>query len=282
MNSDQPLNIPLRERLEKLNKSKEIARSFREINLSIPLEDSRALKEVEDTVLECTNYSWQIDSMLEDDKISPYEYEQISTHLEKINDLTHKLAEHHKENAKLMNKIIGIYNTLQVLIQEISYLSVSNDFDLSDEKEIAKEIGYLIEESVCCEVLERLSNYFVTRDDLYKNPEISKLEREIINSIKVVGNIENGVLLNVLYIKPSIVMDEILSSIEILRILVNPIHRIIKERYYREELKTAKIGLELVSEDKSLSIGETIKIKGLFSKKKGFSDFEELSEILNY
>ncbi len=283
MNSEYPLSIPLRERLEKLKQMKAIAKSFREENFSLPLDESKALKDLEDIVLECTNYGWQIDSMLEDDKISPYEFEQISTHLEKINDLTHKLAQNHRENAKLINKISSIYHTLYKLVQEVSYLSEDNDSGSTDNKYYSKEIGYQIEESRCCEVLEEMVTYFFEEEIPPTERNISKLERELLNSLEVISNIENGIILNVLYLKPPIVMDEILNSIEVLRILIDPIHTLIKNKYFREELKTAKIGLELISDDKSLNIGETIKIRGLFSsKKKRIPGLEEISEILDF
>ena len=269
MNGEYPENNPLKERLDKLRKLKEIAVTFREENLSLPLEESKKLKELEETVLECTNYGWQIDSMLEDEVISPYEYEQISMHLEKINDLTLKLAENHKENARILNKILKLYRLLRNLIKEVNLNSET------------KEVVYVIEENSCCEVLEEMIKHF--SKDVHNTLErSSRIERELINLIKVVGSIENEVVLNVLYFSPTTVMDELFNTLEVLRILLEPIHTLLKARYFREELKTAKIGLELISDDETLQVGETLKIRGLFSSKKtGTSELEEISEILN-
>jgi len=268
MNKEYSENNPLKERFDKLKKMKEIAKNFREENFSLFLDESTKLKNLEDKVLECTNYGWQIDSMLEDDVITSYEFEQISTHLEKINDITSKLAENHKENTKLFNKILKIYHLLSSLVHEINLNSNS------------KQLIYVIEENMFCEILEEIREYF-TKDVSQSRNDISKIEREIINLTKIVGSIEKEIVLNVLYFKPTIVMDEILNTLEVLRVLLEPIHALLKGRYFREELKTAKIGLELISDDKNLQIGETIKIRGLFSAA-GISELEEISDILNF
>ena len=73
-------------------------------------------------------------------------------------------------------------------------------------------------------------------------------------------------------------MNEILNSMEVLRALIDPIRILIDGKYFQEEIKSAKIGVALISEDKKLDIGDTIKIRGLFTKKKDANDLKKLSD----
>ena len=86
--------------------------------------------------------------------------------------------------------------------------------------------------------------------------------------------------MNVMYVKPSFYMKEIINSVEVLRATIEPIYILIKRDYFREEIKSAKIGISLMSDDKSLNVGDTIKIRGLFTRPKGVYPLEKLSRTL--
>ena len=75
-------------------------------------------------------------------------------------------------------------------------------------------------------------------------------------------------------------MNDLLSSTEVLRALLEPIHSLIRGKYFQEEIKSAKIGVALISEDKGLDIGDTIKIRGLLTRKKGVKNLSKLSDTL--
>jgi hypothetical protein len=62
--------------------------------------------------------------------------------------------------------------------------------------------------------------------------------------------------------------------------MIEPFYHMVKGNYYSEEISSAKIGLVLLSQNKELDVGETIKIRGLFSRKRGIEELEELSSVL--
>ena len=108
----------------------------------------------------------------------------------------------------------------------------------------------------------------------------SKLERELLELAKIIGKLEEKHAFNSLYTSPTILMNEIISSLEILEAMIEPFYHMVKGNYYSEEISSAKIGLVLLSQNKELDVGETIKIRGLFSRKRGIEELEELSYVL--
>ncbi len=263
---------------EKRQRKEEIAKSFLEETYSISKSDSAIIKTVEDAVLECLNYGWEIDSMLEDDKISPYEFDQISSHLEKLGTVTKKLEENDEDNYKAVNKILMIYDCLREIISEVQY-TVDVKLGLGNMPLPKNEKGYVVEEETYLSNLEYLIENLEQRK-IDSEEQISKLEREILKAIKTIGMIDKEITMNVLYIRPTFYMKEIIDSVEVLRAAIEPIHTLIKGYYFREEIKSAKIGISLMSEDKSLNVGDAIKIRGLFSRVKGLGSLEKLSRTL--
>jgi hypothetical protein len=262
----------------KRKRKEEIAKSFREETFSISKSDSVIIKKVEDAVLECLNYGWEIDSMLEDEKISPYEFDQISSHLEKLGDVTRNLEKNDEDNFRVMNNVLSIYDCLKGIISEIQYTEDVRP-GLGNTPIPTNKKGYVVEEESYLSNLEDLLELIKTRK-IDSEDQLSKLEREIIKAIKVIGLIDEEITMNVLYIKPTFYMKEIMVSVEVLRATIEPIYTLIKGYYFREEIKSAKIGISLMSEDKSLNVGDAIKIRGLFSRPKGVDSLEKLSRTL--
>ncbi|MCE7737834.1 MAG: hypothetical protein KAU62_15320 [Candidatus Heimdallarchaeota archaeon] len=277
MNSSNSVSENLREKKER---KEEIAKAFREGNYSLTKSDSEIIKGVEEAVLECLNYGWEIDSILEDDKISPYEFDQISSHLEKLGEVTKKLEQNDNENTRVINKILCIFGCMKEIIREVKYtVDVKRTIHDIQEFIAVNETGYVVEEDTYLKNLEELVDCLEAKK-LDSSRQISKLEREIIKAIKTIGLIEREITLNVMYIKPSFLMKEIIDSIEILRATIEPIYILIHGHYFREEIKSAKIGISLMSEDKSLNVGEAIKIRGLFNRTKGIDSLEKLNRTI--
>ncbi len=273
------------ERTRRIKKIKSIAKGFRREEFSLSQKKSKTIRKVEEAVLECLNYGWEIDSMLEEGELSPYEFDQLSTRLDKLGLVTKQLAENHQEIAQTLNDILLIFRFLKEMVTEVEYIEDAkiNDSGHVTEQSFITKTGFTIDETSYYEILEKLDSLFEekkTDNDVYN---ISKLERELNNAIKIVGRIDTDVVLNVLYLKPPAPMLEILNSIEILKATIEPIYNLIKGKYFREQIKSAKIGMDLLARNNNLNVGETIKIKGLFSRTKGLEYFEELSTILtNY
>jgi hypothetical protein len=271
-------NIIPKDFREKRQKKEEIAKKLRDVDYSIPKEDSKVIRKIENAVLEILNYGWKIDTILEDDKISPYEFDQISSHLEKLGTVTKELEEEDEDNYRVVNNLISIFNCLSDIVRETKYI-VDVKAGLGNYPISVDKIGYVVEEEAYLNNLEDLLDFIEIRKISDEN-QISKVEREIIKAIKTIGIIEQEVTMNVLYVKPTFCMKEILDSVEVLRAAIEPIHTLVKGYYFREEIKSAKIGISLMSEDKSLNVGDTIEIKGLFSRPKGVNSLEKLSRTL--
>ena len=273
------------ERTKRIKRIKSIAKRFRREEFSLSQKKSKTIRKVEEAVLECLNYGWEIDSMLEEGELSPYEFDQLSTRLDKLGLVTKQLAENHQEIAQTLNDLLLIFRLLKDIVTEVEYIEDAkiNDSGHVTEQSFITKTGFTIDETSYYEILEKLDSLLEekkTDNDVYN---ISKLERELNNAIKIVGKVDTDVVLNVLYLKPPAPMLEILNSIEILKATIEPIYNLIKGKYFREQIKSAKIGMDLLARNNNLNVGETIKIKGLFSRTKGLEYFEDLSTILtNY
>ena len=273
------------ERAKRIKRIKSIAKGFRREEFSLSQKKSKTIRKVEEAVLECLNYGWEIDSMLEEGELSPYEFDQLSTRLDKLGLVTKQLAENHQEIAQTLNDLLLIFRLLKEIVTEVEYIEDAkiNDSGHVTEQSFITKTGFTIDETSYYEILEKLDSLLEekkTDNDIYN---ISKLERELNNAIKIVGKVDTNVVLNVLYLKPPAPMLEILNSIEILKATIEPIYNLIKGKYFREQIKSAKIGMDLLARNNNLNVGETIKIKGLFSRTKGLEYFEDLSTILtNY
>ena len=273
------------ERTKRIKRIKSIAKGFRREEFSLSQKKSKTIRKAEEAVLECLNYGWEIDSMLEEGELSPYEFDQLSTRLDKLGLVTKQLAENHQEIAQTLNDLLLIFRLLKEIVTEVEYIEDAkiNDSGHVTEQSFITKTGFTIDETSYYEILEKLDSLLEekkTDNDVYN---ISKLERELNNAIKIVGKVDTNVVLNVLYLKPPAPMLEILNSIEILKATIEPIYNLIKGKYFREQIKSAKIGMDLLARNNNLNVGETIKIKGLFSRTKGLEYFEDLSTILtNY
>ena len=279
MNKDQNPSEVLEERLEKLEEVNRITRTFVERNIALPLNESEVLLDLEEAVLECMNYGWEIESALEDEKLSPYEYDKIANHLDKLLLTTNQLSENDKENILILNKIVKSFNSIKDLIKEVEYVedvhSVLGQYPTPDKK-----IGYVIEETRYIDAINAMNSLLKISKSEKTTEKKSKLERELINLSKFLGLANEKLVMNVIYTKPPILMSEIKASLEIITATIEPIYEMIRGKYFREEIKSAKIGLSLLAEDKNLKIGDSVKINRLFSRKKTIGELEELSEIL--
>ncbi len=268
-----------KDKYQKLNKIKNISKNLQREDISLPPNESRILLEFEEAVLECLNYGWEIDSMLEDENLSPYEYDQLVSRLEKLSEVIDVLIERHKDNVKTLNKVISVFKILKGLIKEIQFVE-DLVIILTKTYTMEKKTGYTIEEGDYLAALESLDSLVVKSKTNIEEKKESKLEREILELAKTIGKLEERHAFNTLYTSSTILMNEIISSLEILEAMIEPFYHMIKGNYYSEEISSAKIGLVLLSQNKELDVGETIKIRGLFSRKRGIEELEELSDVL--
>ncbi len=279
MNKDYTPSEVLEERLEKLEEVNKITRTFTERDIVLPLNESKVLLDLEEVVLESINYGWEIEAVLEDEKLSPYEYDKIANHLDKLLQTTDQLSENDSENILVLNKIVKGFNSIKNLIKEVEYVedvhSVLGQYPTPDKK-----TGYVIEESRFIKAINAMNSLLKINKSEKTTEKKSKLERELINLSKFLGLANEKLIMNVIYIKPPMLMSEIKASLEIITATIEPIYEMIKEKYFREEIKSAKIGLSLLAEDKNLKIGDSVKINRLFTRKKAIGELEELSEIL--
>ena len=282
---DSATDNALVEQTKRIKRIKAIAKGFRRDDFSLSQKKSKTIRKVEEAVLECLNYGWEIDSMLEEGELSPYEFDQLSTRLDKLGLVTKQLAETHQEIAQTLNDILKIFRIIKEMVTEVEYIEDAkiNDSGHITEQSFITKTGFTIDETSYYEILEKLDSLLEekkTDNDVYN---ISKLERELNNAIKIVGRIDTDIVLNVLYLKPPVLMLEIMNSVEILKATIEPIYNLIKGKYFREQIKSAKIGMDLLARNNNLNVGETIKIKGLFSRTKGLEYFDDLSTVLtNY
>ncbi|MHA1954123.1 MAG: hypothetical protein ACW96U_09295 [Candidatus Heimdallarchaeaceae archaeon] len=269
----------LEDRYQKLNKITDISKKLQRDDISLPANESRILLDFEEAVLECMNYGWEIDSMLEDENLSPYEYDQLVSRLEKLSEVIDILLEKHKSNVETLNKVISIYKILKSLIKEIQFVE-DIVIILTKTYTVEKKTAYTINESEYLVALEALDSFFKKSKIKADERKESKLERELLELAKIIGKLEEKHAFNSLYTSPTILMNEIISSLEILEAMIEPFYHMVKGNYYSEEISSAKIGLVLLSQNKELDVGETIKIRGLFSRKRGIEELEELSDVL--
>ena len=267
------------DRYQKLERVSKISTKLQKDDISLPPNESRVLLDFEEAVLECMNYGWEIDSMLEDENLSPYEYDQLVSRLEKLSEVIDILLEKHKENVATLNKVISLYKILKKLIKEIQYIE-DISIILTKTYTVEKKTGYTIEENDYFAALDAFDSFFQKSKIKTDNRKESKLERELLELAKKVGKLEEKHAFNSLYTSQTILMNEILSSLEILEAMIEPFFHMVKGNYYSEEISSAKIGLVLLSQNKELDVGETIKIRGLFSRKRGIEELEELSDVL--
>ena len=269
----------LEDRYQKLNRITDISKKLQRDDISLPANESRILLDFEEAVLECMNYGWEIDSMLEDENLSPYEYDQLVSRLEKLSEVIDILLEKHKNNVETLNKVISIYKILKSLIKEIQFVE-DIVIILTKTYTVEKKTAYTINENEYLVALEALDSFFKKSKIKAEERKESKLERELLELAKIIGKLEEKHAFNSLYTSPTILMNEIISSLEILEAMIEPFYHMVKGNYYSEEISSAKIGLVLLSQNKELDVGETIKIRGLFSRKRGIEELEELSYVL--
>ncbi|MFW9853250.1 MAG: hypothetical protein ACFFDS_09915, partial [Candidatus Thorarchaeota archaeon] len=267
MNKDYTPSEVLEERLEKLEEVNRITRTFVERNIVLPLNESEVLLELEEAVLEAINYGWEIESVLEDEKLSPFEYDKIANHLDKLLLTTDELSKNDKENILILNKIVKGFNAIKDLIKEVEYVEDVNSV-LGQYPTPDKKTGYVIEETSYIDAINAMNSLLKISKSEKTTEKKSKLERELINLSKFLGLANEKLVMNVIYTKPPILMSEIKASLEIITATLGPIYEMIRGKYFREEIKSAKIGLSLLAEDRNLKIGDSVKINRLFSRKK--------------
>jgi len=274
MSNDKSLD----EKLNPLEKMKKLSKNLVQSNLGLAYEDSQVIIKLEEGLMECMNCGWEIDSMLEDKEITPYEIDKMSSLIDEINFVTDRLGDNHKENARVMNKITETYRLLEKLVEEVKYTE-DIEAGFGQTYSAVTKKGYAIYEDKYYEILNSVSDYLRKKKKTSGSEDISKLEREFVNIARILGKILDYISFNVLYIQPSHVISEFMNSLEVLKATIVPIFTLIKYDYYSTEIKEARIGLKQLYEEEEIKVGESIQIKGLFSRKKGIDELEELSEI---
>ena len=278
MNSNENFSDSINDTLNELEELKQKAEKLQREELSLTTEFSSNLLRLEKSLLECMNCGWEIDSILEDDEISPFEFEKLVENISNLSFITDELSKNHPENAKTINEVVDIYMVLHQIISKIKYVSeITSGYQGS--KHYHKERGYTVFETKLHEAINFLSYLLLDHDKKTSKREISKIERELINTARVVGLIFDRVALNSVYLEPTGLMTEVLNAADVLKTTIEPIHSLVKERYYLEEIQKAQETVDKLSKEEGLKFGDTLEIKGLFNRIKMVGALEEISEI---
>ncbi|MCK5140643.1 MAG: hypothetical protein KAQ70_00465 [Candidatus Heimdallarchaeota archaeon] len=277
MNDKSSLNQDSEECLEDIENISNIAESFRNENYGFSKIESAILLNLESSLFKCLDSGWEIDNILEDGELSPFEFDQLSINVNQIDENITFLSEKHKENIEAVNKIIHFYNKVEDLIKESYY---SEALQKHGKITAVKHKMYSIDETSFYEGIKALNNILQKKKASSESDEISKLEREISCLAKIFGTMEEKVVFNILYTKPTLILKTFRTSLEIIEATIMLIYELIKESYYLDKIQAAKEGLAKIAETEDFDIGKTISIKGLFTRKRGISRIEELSDVL--
>ncbi len=277
MTDESSLNQDSEECLEDIEDISNIAKSFRNENYGFSKTESETLLDLESSLFKCLDSGWEIDNILEDGELSPFEFDQLSINVNQIDENITFLSEKHSENIETVNKIIHFYNEVEGLIKESYYSKVIQNLG---KFTAVKHKTYSIDETSFYEGIKALNNILQKKKASYESSEISKLEREITCLARIFGTMEEKVVFNILYTKPTLILKTFRTSLEIIEATIMPIYELIKESYYLDKIQGAKEGLAKIAETEDFDIGNAISIKGLFNRKRGISEVEELSDVL--
>ncbi len=277
MTDESSLSQDSDEYLEGIIDVSNIAERFRSENYGFSKVESEILLNLESSLFKCQDSGWEIDNILEDGELTPFEFDQLSMHVNQIDENITFLSEKHKENIETVNKIIHFHNKVEGLIEESYYTKVNQKLSKIQR---TNHRTYLIDETSFYDGIKAMNNILQKKKASDENDEISKLEREIICLAKIFGTMEEKVIFNILYTKPTLILKTFRTSLEIIEATIMPIYELIKESYYLDKIQSAKEGLAKIAETEDFDIGNTISIKGLFTRKRGISKIEELSDVL--
>ena len=255
-----------------------IAQNFRTGNYGFSKGESATFLNLESTLFECLDYSWEIDNILEDGELTPFEFDQLSMYISKIDEVTINLSKRHKENKEIVNKIASFHRAVGRLAKE-NYYYVDSKVVLQPYQREKKKV-YSFEEASFYRSLKELNNMLVKKKTIEDKNEISKIERETRCLAKILGSMEEKIAFNTLYNKPTLLIKAFQTSLEIIEVTIMPIYELIRSSYYREKIQGAKEGLAKLAESEDFAVGKTISIKGLFKRKGVIGDIEELSYLL--
>ena len=113
MNDESSLNQDSEECLEDIEDISNIAESFRNENYGFSKIESAILLNLESSLFKCLDSGWEIDNILEDGELSPFEFDQLSINVNQIDENITFLSEKHKENIEIVNKIIHFYKKVE-------------------------------------------------------------------------------------------------------------------------------------------------------------------------
>lgn len=277
MTDESSLGQDSDEYLEDIIDVSNIAETFRSENYGFSKAESEILLNLESSLFKCQDSGWEIDNILEDGELTPFEFDQLSMHVNQIDENITFLSEKHKENIETVNKIIHFHNEVEGLIEESYYTKVNQKLSKIHR---TNHRTYSIDETSFYDGIKAMNNILQKKKASDENDEISKLEREIICLTKIFGTMEEKVIFNILYTKPTLILKAFRTSLEIIEATIMPIYELIKESYYLDKIQSAKEGLAKIAETEDFEIGNTISIKGLFTRKRGISKIEELSDVL--
>lgn len=277
MTDESSLSQDSEECLEDIEDISNIAERFRSVNYGFSKAETEILLNLESSLFKCQDSGWEIDNILEDGELTPFEFDQLSMHVNQIDETITFLSEKHKENIEAVNKIIHFYNKVEGLITESYYTKVIQKLSKIQR---TNHKTYSIDETLFYDGVKALNNILQKKKVSSENGEMSKLEREISCLAKTLGDMEQKVVFNVLYTKLTLILKTFKTSLEIIEATIIPIYELIKESYFLEKIQGAKEGLAKIAENENFDIGNTISIKGLFNRKRGINKIEELSYVL--
>ncbi|MHA2298031.1 MAG: hypothetical protein ACXAEU_24015 [Candidatus Hodarchaeales archaeon] len=256
------------------------AKFLREKVLSLPESDSNTLMQLEKAVTNCDRYGEIIDQILEDDKMTPDEFLKLNRSLEELQDITSNIAINNNENEHIINLIFNFCKKLPKMLSKVQYLEDIDHRVFPDGYDSRKKTGYTIDDNVFYETIELMISMFDDSNNITSG-EKSSIELEIINIARLIGLLEKHSVMNVLYIKPNSLMNETKNAINRLVSQINQCISLIKENYFREQIKEGITALEHLSTTSELRSGRDLKLRGIFTTKKGVQELGNLAYFLD-
>ncbi|MHA1667992.1 MAG: hypothetical protein ACTSX6_10835 [Candidatus Heimdallarchaeaceae archaeon] len=273
MDSDRGMNDSLDEKIKKIEK---IAERLLKNQLFLPMEFSSSLMRLEKSLLEGMECGWEIDTIIEDGRITQVEGKKLELKINQLLFVVEELAKNHPENVKVINEVVNIINSLEDIISRVQYTT-----EFKGTSKVKNEKGYVVLEKQFFKAIEQVSHLLLDEMRIKKGREISKIERELINTAKILGKMYNKITFNVVYIELTILMKEMINAIEILKLTIEPIYALIEERYYLEKIRKAKKIFKELSSNKILAFNEKTELKGILTRKRKRRKLKELSEFFS-
>ena len=262
--------------IQNLEEINQLSKQFQEgVSFSPPI--SQLLNELHAGYYLFLSHGKSIEEILQDNIISPFEYDKIVTHISAIEEQSRKLFEKHNEIKYTINIIVDIINFCGRMLEKIRYVTDVGwvlgrpDPDFSS--------GYSVSSSYYTKLVEELNKLLIGKIDK-KTQQTTILEQLITQLAKLVGYLKEWTVFDIIYRLEPQFFTTITEIRKQLKYQLMPIYDMINEDYYKKQIDDARKGLELLSNKEELRIGNNIKIRGAFGIKKGAAELADLARKL--